>query len=239
MGPALARRRRLRRQRQATPKRTRSVRGAFRYRDYVIRAFNDDKPFDRFLAEQLAGDELLTPPYQEPAPDQADLLAATGFLRMAPDGTAARRDDQNIANNDVVADTIKIVSSSVLGMTVGCAQCHNHRYDAISQVDYYRFRAIFEPAPRLEEVARPERTLVSLWQPARGPSRRPRSIRRSSELNARRAAALDEIVQDIFRTRAGQARRRASRGSGRTPAAFLKSDRTAAARPDPQGLSGR
>jgi hypothetical protein len=65
---------------------------------------------------------------------------------MAPDGTGDEVPDQNLARNQVVAETIKIVSSSLLGLTVGCAQCHDHRYDPISQKDYYRFRAIFEPA---------------------------------------------------------------------------------------------
>ena len=97
-------------------------------------------------ASNLAGDELLTPPYANLSPEQADLLTATGFLRMAPDGTADGSVDQTAARNDVMAETIKIVSSSLLGLTVGCAQCHNHRYDPIPQADYYRFRAIFEPA---------------------------------------------------------------------------------------------
>jgi hypothetical protein len=119
---------------------------SYKYRDYVIRAINADKPWDAFLVEQLAGDELLTPPYTNLSPEQADLLAATGFLRMAPDGTADGSVDANVARNDVMAETIKIVSSSLLGLTVGCAQCHNHRYDPIPQDDYYRLRAIFEPA---------------------------------------------------------------------------------------------
>ncbi len=119
---------------------------AYRYRDYVIRSLNADKPFDQFIVEQLAGDELLTPPYRNLTADDADQLIATGFLRTAPDGTAEGGVDQKVARNDVVAETLKIVSTSLLGLTVGCAQCHNHRYDPISQVDYYRLRAIFEPA---------------------------------------------------------------------------------------------
>ena len=170
---------------------------AFRYRDYVVRAFNDDKPFDRFLTEQLAGDELLAPPYKDLTPEQADLLAATGFLRMAPDGTAAGGPDQNIAKNDVVADTIKIVSSSVLGLTVGCAQCHNHRYDPISQVDYYRFRAIFEPALNWKAWRVPNGRLVYLWQPADF-EQAAAVDRELLKIAADRVASLNEIVQDIF-----------------------------------------
>src|SRR5207244_1454553 len=96
--------------------------------------------------EQLAGDEMVEPPYQNLGPREIERLTATGFLRMAPDGTDSGGVDQAVARNQVVAETIKIVSSALLGLTVGCAQCHNHRYDPIPQTDYYRFRAIFEPA---------------------------------------------------------------------------------------------
>ncbi len=118
---------------------------AFRYRDYVIRAMNRDKPFNEFVVEQLAGDELVAPPYQNLTEQDIDRLTATGFLRTAPDGTGDIG-DQNVARNDVLAETIKIVSTTMLGMTVGCAQCHSHRYDPISHQDYHRIRAVFEPA---------------------------------------------------------------------------------------------
>ncbi len=138
---------------------------AFKYRDYVLRAFNDDLPFNRFVIEQLAGDELLTPPYQNLTFEQQDLLAATGFLRMGPDGTA-NGPDQEVARNEVVAETIKITSTALLGLSVGCAQCHSHRYDPISQVDYYRFRALFEPAYDWKNWRAPSNRLVNLWSTA-------------------------------------------------------------------------
>jgi hypothetical protein len=120
---------------------------AYRYRDYVIHSFNADKPFDQFIREQLAGDEMVGPLSGPPTPDQAEKLIATGFLQMAPDLTAgAAAEDRLAAHDQLVADTIKIVSTSLLGLTVGCARCHDHRFDPISQDDYYRFRAIFEPA---------------------------------------------------------------------------------------------
>ncbi len=119
---------------------------AFRYRDYVIRSFNADKPLSEFIVEQLAGDEVLNGALPHASEENTDRLIATGFLRTAPDGTGAGGVDQNVARNDVMAETIKIVSTTLLGMTVGCAQCHEHRYDPISQADYYRVRAIFEPA---------------------------------------------------------------------------------------------
>lgn len=136
---------------------------AWRYRDYVIRSFNDDKPFDQFIREQLAGDELVTTPMDNLSPEDAELLSATGFLRMAPDGTGGSVPDASVARNETIADTIKIVSSSLLGMTVGCAQCHDHRYDPISQADYYRFRAIFEPALDWKNWRNPAQRRVSLY----------------------------------------------------------------------------
>ena len=119
---------------------------AYKYRDYVIRAFNGDKPFNEFVIEQLAGDELVAPPYQNLSSDAQDKLVATGYLRMASDGTGTGGIDENAARNQTVADTIKIVSTSLLALSVGCAQCHDHRYDPILQTDYYRMRALFEPA---------------------------------------------------------------------------------------------
>lgn len=136
---------------------------AYKYRDYVIRSFNADKPFNQFLTEQLAGDELAGAPYPNLAPDKLDQLIATGFLRMGVDGTASGGIDQDLARNQVVTDTIKIVSTSVLGLSVGCAQCHDHRYDPITQVDYYQMRAIFEPAYDWKKWRNPNQRLVSLY----------------------------------------------------------------------------
>ncbi len=124
---------------------------AWRYRDYVIRAFNADKPWSEFIVEQLAGDELAGATHADTQqavldPKRRDALIATAYLRMAPDGTGDPGDDMKLARNQVIAEEIKVVSSSLLGLTVGCAQCHDHRYDPISQIDYYRLRAIFEPA---------------------------------------------------------------------------------------------
>ncbi len=136
---------------------------AYKYRDYVIRSFNGDKPFNQFLQEQLAGDEMAGAPYPNLAPEKLDQLVATGFLRMSADGTATGGIDQDLARNQVMADTIKIVSTSVLGLSVGCAQCHDHRYDPITQVDYFKMRAIFEPAYDWKKWRNPNQRLVSLY----------------------------------------------------------------------------
>lgn len=143
---------------------------AWRYRDYVIRSLNEDKPWDQFIQEQLAGDELAGAThgdYQQAVldPQRTDQLIATAFLRMAPDGTGEAVDDPKLARNQTIADQLKIVSSSLLGLTVACAQCHDHRYDPISQTDYYRLRAVFDPAYHWEAWRNPAQRLYSLYTP--------------------------------------------------------------------------
>jgi mono/diheme cytochrome c family protein len=139
---------------------------AYKYRDYVIRSLNEDKPFDQFICEQIAGDELVRPPYRDLSPGDLDKLIATGFLCTAPDGTGSAGVEQTTARNQVVSDTIKIVSTSLLGLTVGCAQCHNHKYDPIPQTDYYQMRATFEPAYDVKKWRPPAARLISLYTDA-------------------------------------------------------------------------
>ena len=120
---------------------------AYRYRDYVIRSFNADKPYDRFLQEQIAGDELVD--YESvQVVDQGimDNLVATGFLRMAPDSTGVRLTNFVKDRVQVISDEITILSSSVLSLTVQCARCHDHKFDPISQSDYYRLAATLKGA---------------------------------------------------------------------------------------------
>lgn len=141
---------------------------AWRYRDYVIRAHNADRPWNEFIVEQLAGDELAGVTQENAAakakdPIHQERLIATGFLRLGPDGTGDEVADANLARNQVVSETLRIVSSSMLGLTVGCAQCHDHRYDPISQKDYYSLRAIFEPAYNWKQWRPPAQRLVSLY----------------------------------------------------------------------------
>jgi len=136
---------------------------AFHYRDYVIRSMNADKPFDQFLVEQLAGDELVGPARGDMPRDHAEKYAATGFLRMGPDGTGrVPGAEQKLARNQVVAETLKIVSTSLMGLSVGCAQCHDHRYDPIPQSDYYRLWAVFSPAYDIKAWRAPAARLVLL-----------------------------------------------------------------------------
>jgi cytochrome c553 len=135
--------------------------GLWRYRDYVVGALNADKPYDRFVAEQLAGDEL-TNWRSAPRFDRAieDLLVATGFLRTAIDDTAANELNLPLHRFQVVHDTIETVASNLLGLTVGCARCHDHKFDPIPQRDYYRLMALLTPAYNPQAWKQPpDRTL--------------------------------------------------------------------------------
>jgi hypothetical protein len=116
---------------------------AWRYRDWVIRALNGDLPFDQFVTQQLAGDELSDwRRAEEITPEIYDQLVATGFLRTALDPTYPGYIEPNEVHQ-VLADTMQIVGSTFLGLTVHCARCHQHKFDPISQRDYYSLQAVF------------------------------------------------------------------------------------------------
>jgi len=118
----------------------------WRYRDYVVRAFNNDKPFDRFLVEQLAGDELVDWRSAERfAPETLALLTATGFLRTVDDHT--NEPQYGVEKRyEVLNETMAMLSTALLGLTMDCCRCHNHKYDPLPQRDYYRLMAFLEPA---------------------------------------------------------------------------------------------
>jgi Protein of unknown function (DUF1549)/Protein of unknown function (DUF1553)/Planctomycete cytochrome C len=167
----------------------------YKFRDYVIRSLNADKPIDQFIVEQLAGDELVTPPYANMTPEQIERLVATGFLRMAADPTASGQGDPETSRNQVVADTIKIVSSSLLGLSVGCAQCHDHRYDPIPQADYFRLRAIFQPALDPQGWVAPRDRVISLYTDedrAKAAAIEAEAVRLQGDVNAKRQMFIDE-----------------------------------------------
>lgn len=106
---------------------------SWRYRDYVVKALNDDKPYDRFLLEQLAGDEL--------EPNNFELQVATGFLRAGPQHVVAGNQDEALNRQEWLTEAMFSVGNTVLGLTVGCARCHDHKFDPIPQADYYRLQA--------------------------------------------------------------------------------------------------
>jgi len=106
---------------------------AWRYRDYVIEAFNEDKSFARFVQEQIAGDEL--------DPRDAECLTAAVFHRLGPVRRNAGNPDIALSRNEVLTERTDILGSAFLGLTIGCARCHNHKLEPISQRDYYRLQA--------------------------------------------------------------------------------------------------
>ena len=107
---------------------------AWRYRDYVVRSFNSDKPYDRFVQEQIAGDELF--------PGDNDALIATGFYRAGPQHIVGGNQDQEMNRQEVLTEMTGAIGSVFLGLTVGCARCHNHKFDPIPQADYYKLQAV-------------------------------------------------------------------------------------------------
>jgi hypothetical protein len=109
---------------------------AWRYRDWVIKSLNDDKPYDRFAKEQIAGDEV--------APEDPDARTGTGYYRVAANRDMLFKvEDQNRVEK--LTDYVDTTSSVFLGLTVGCARCHDHKFDPIPQRDFYRLQAIFAP----------------------------------------------------------------------------------------------
>ncbi len=135
---------------------------AHRYRDWVIRSFNADLPYDRFVRLQLAGDEL--------EPGSADALIATGFLRLHPDETNPALLEQR--RQEILDDVTDTTGLAFLGLTIGCARCHDHKYDPTSQVDYYRLQSFLagmrtSDLPALDAPALAEyRTRLAAWEDA-------------------------------------------------------------------------
>lgn len=151
---------------------------AWRYRDYVIDAFNTDKPYDRFIREQLAGDELW--------PDDQQAQIATGFLRYYPDDSNSR--DLYLKKYDNTTDMTDTVGTVFLAQTIGCARCHDHKFDKISEKEYFQLQAFFANTSARDDIpaAKGELELAydrqqALWQAA------------TSDIRAQRKAIGDEV----------------------------------------------
>ncbi|MEO2017807.1 MAG: DUF1549 and DUF1553 domain-containing protein [Fuerstiella sp.] len=114
---------------------------AWKYRDWVIDALNTDMPYDEFLRRQIAGDELY--------PDDESARIATQFCLSGPDMPDINLQEER--RHTLLNEITSTVGEVVLGLQIGCARCHNHKYDPISQADFYRLRAVFEPAIQLQK----------------------------------------------------------------------------------------
>ncbi|MFM7103724.1 MAG: DUF1549 domain-containing protein, partial [Verrucomicrobiota bacterium] len=137
---------------------------AHRYRDYVIRSLNQDKPFDQFLREQIAGDELSGwRPGQPATPEIIEQLTATHFLRNGQDGSGESDGNPDEVRTDryyALESSLQILGSSLLGVTVQCAKCHDHKFEPISQKDYYALQAFFYPAFPIEDWVKPNDRVI-------------------------------------------------------------------------------
>jgi len=121
---------------------------SWRYRDYVVKSFNDDKPYDRFIREQIAGDELW--------PGEPDALTATAFNLHGPDMVDSA--DQVQRRLNTLNDATDTTASVFLGLTFSCARCHNHKFEPITQLDYFAMQAFFAPAVFRHELPVPTAT---------------------------------------------------------------------------------
>ncbi len=139
----------------------------WRYRDYVIRALNADKPFDQFLTEQLAGDELVdwraAKTFDEPT---RELLIATGFLRNSADDTDENELNTLDIRHGVLQRTGEMLVGNLLGLTLQCAKCHDHKYEPIPQRDYYGVLALLQPAFNPDSWVQPAQRQVPDVSPA-------------------------------------------------------------------------
>lgn len=131
------------------------MRYAYRYRDYVVNSFNRDKPYDQFIIEQLAGD--LLPPTKD-LNVAIERVVATGFLMVGPKALAET--DKEQSRLDIVDDQVDVTGRAFLGLTLGCARCHDHKFDPIRTTDYYALAGIF----RSTEVFRDEVRNSTMWQ---------------------------------------------------------------------------
>jgi hypothetical protein len=125
---------------------------AWRYRDYVIRAFNNDKPYDRFILEQIAGDELEATKAENLPENLPENLIATGFLRMGPWEHTAMSVEA-VTRQEWLDDVTHNTATTFMGLTMGCAKCHDHKFDPIPTKDYYGLQAVFATTQFAESAA--------------------------------------------------------------------------------------
>ncbi|QDU25539.1 Planctomycete cytochrome C [Anatilimnocola aggregata] len=159
---------------------------AWRYRDYVVRAFNADKPYDQFLHEQLAGD--LLPAAADPNVVH-DRLIATGFLALGPKVLAEV--DKTKMEMDILDEQVDTIGRSLLGLTFGCARCHDHKFDPISAEDYYALVGIFKSTRTMESF----KTIARWWE---NPLASPAEVQRKAafdKLIAEQKGAIDALVK--------------------------------------------
>ena len=171
---------------------------SWRYRDYVIKSFNDDKPYDRFVREQIAGDELW--------PGNAEALTATGFNLLGPDMVDSS--DQVQRRHNTLNDMTDTAALAFLGLTMGCARCHDHKFEPISQRDYYAAQAFFTPAKFVRDTPVPTDAARAAFDVAMKKYSENAKVRELAELDApvrarlfeKKVAKLSPEAQSAHRT---------------------------------------
>ena len=181
---------------------------AWRYRDYVIDAFNADLPYDEFLREQLAGD-LLPPSASEET--QLRRVVATGFLSLGAKMLA--EDDPVKMEMDIIDEQLDTLGKAVLGVTLGCARCHDHKFDPISAHDYYALAGIFKSTKTMDNFG-----VVARWQ------ERPLALPEVTAQRDRQRAAADAIETEIKQSVKSETDRITSEGKKQIAAALLAAD---------------
>jgi hypothetical protein len=185
---------------------------AYHYRDYVIRSLNADKPLDQFVREQLAGDELAGwDGKSDLTPAMRNMLIATHYLRNSQDGTGesdGNPDEVTIDRYTVLEGTVQIIGSSLLGLTVHCARCHDHKFEAFSQREYYGLQAMIYPAfnltrwvtPNKRVIFAPNKKQLADWEVANKRIDAKIAAMRS-EKNVAKRKNLDEQIKKIEKQR--------------------------------------
>lgn len=139
---------------------------AYKYRDYIVKSLNEDKPIDRFIQEQFAGDELVGfDPNGDVTPEMVEPLIATHLLRNGPDGTGESDGNPLEVKVDryaVLEWNVQILGSAFLGLTLQCSRCHDHKFEPVAQAEYYGLQAILRPAYDPEHWRKPNERLVTI-----------------------------------------------------------------------------
>jgi hypothetical protein len=182
--------------------------GIWRYRDYVIQAFNEDLPYDQFVTEQLAGDELVDWRNAETlTPQSQSQLAATGFFRSIEDHTSEPQYGID-KRYEVVFDTMQMMTTSLLGLTMQCCRCHNHKYDPLTQRDYFRLMATIEPALNPHQWIKPQER----WQADVSPTER----EQIDQHNADAQRQVDELNKQLETAKKAQTERKTGGSSDKS-----------------------
>lgn len=168
--------------------------GAWRYRDYVIGAFNADKPYDEFIRDQLAGDEA-------PAPT-SEMLSAAIFHRLGAVRRNAGNPDIALSRNEVLIERTDVIGSAIMGLTIGCARCHDHKFDPISQKDYYQVQAFLAASEEHNVDLASTETITAWEEQSKRVEQELRRIRRAQrKAEGEERARLDEELARVEASR--------------------------------------